>query len=185
MASTIYHATTLTRDVSLTVGQAAPDFQLQTETGDYWRLSNHRGKLIVLLFYAKDETFVCTRQLCSLRDQWDKYQETGATVLGVSVGSTAEHKSFSRNHRLPIPLLADVSGKVTETYGNHWFYPTFFMRSIVIIDGKGTIRRRDVMLRAIRPSDQSVIASIYAAKAEILSDREPLPVKRHWTDYRV
>ena len=75
----------------------APDFQLKDEKGNDWRLSDHRGSVVALLFYPKDETFVCTRQLCSVRDNWDEYLKTKAVIIGVSPGSTDEHQEFAQH----------------------------------------------------------------------------------------
>lgn len=158
-------------EIRATVGEKAPDFELLTETGEKWRLSEHIGNVITLLFYPKDETLVCRRQLCSVRDNWREYLRTKALVVGVSPGTIEEHRIFSRRHEFPLPLLADVDRKVTEAYGFHWLFPTFLMRAIVVIDAKGVIRSRNVMLRAFRPSDRSVIASIYAARADSLAEK--------------
>jgi peroxiredoxin Q/BCP len=185
MTSTIQQQFKIKEELTLGVGRAAPDFQLQTETGEYWRLSAQRGRIVVLLIYPKDETFVCTRQMCSLRDNWEHYARTGAMIVGVSPGTAGDHKSFSEHHSLPIPLLADVERRVTDTYSTHWFYPPYFMRTVVVIDAKGVIRKRDVMLRTFRPTDNSVIASIYSARAEESSDRYPTLGKSRMSYYRV
>ena len=153
------------------VGDQAPDFRLETEKGEEWRLSDNLGKVIALLFYPKNETIVCTKQLCSVREYWTDYLETKALIVGVSPGTIEEHREFSQRHKLPIPLLADVDRSVTETYSFHWLFPTFFMRSIVIIDAKGFIRSRKAMLRAFRPADRDVITAIYAARADNLSEK--------------
>ena len=158
-------------DAPVTVGMKAPDFQLKTETNTIWRLSDNAGKVVVLLFYPKNETLVCTKQLCSVRNNWLDYLSTKAVIVGISPGNSAEHRKFSQRHALPIPLLADVGALVTETYGAHWLFPTFFMRTIVIVDAKGIIRDRKTMLRAFRPTDRSVIASIYEARADLLTEK--------------
>jgi len=160
------------------VGEKAPDFELQTEKGERWRLSEQQGNVVALLFYPKNETLICTRQMCSVRDNWADYLETKAQIVGVSPGTIEEHKAFSNCHHLPISLLADVDRKVTETYNFHWIFPTVFTRAIVIVDAKGIIRSRKVMLRAFRPSDRSVITSIYAARADSLSETYSSLVKK-------
>ncbi len=161
----------LTNDISVAVGAKAPDFELQTEKGEKWHLSDHLGNVVALLFYPKDETLVCTKQLCSVRDNWADYLETKALVVGISPGNVDEHRAFAQRQRLPIPLLADVDRSVTQTYSFHWILPTIFTRAIVIVDAKGIIRSRKVMLRAFRPADRAVIASIYAARADSLSEK--------------
>jgi peroxiredoxin Q/BCP len=156
---------------SVAVGEAAPDFELLTNTGETWRLSDQVGSVVALLFYPGDETLVCTKQLCSVREHWDDYLSTKATVIGVSPGSPDQHSVFAEKHKLPIQLLADEDRSVTETYGSHWLFPTSFMRAIVIVDAKGIVRTRRAMLRAFRPTDRSVITSIYAARADAFSDK--------------
>ena len=160
----------LADDISVAVGEKAPDFELQTEKGEKWRLADYAGNVIALLFYPKDETLVCTRQMCSVRDNWHDYLKTKALVVGVSPGTIAEHRSFAERHRLPVSLLADEDRSVTQTYGFHWLLPTFLMRTIVIIDAQGFIRSRKVMLRAFRPDDRAVITSIYKARADLLTE---------------
>ena len=114
---------------------------------------------------------MCTKQLCSVRDSWSDYLATNAVVVAVSPGTVDEHRIFAQRHRLPIPLLADVGRTVTEAYGSHWLFPTFLMRTIVIVDAKGFVRERKSMLRAFRPSDRNVITAIYAARADSLSEK--------------
>ena len=152
------------------VGEKAPDFVLDTERGQEWRLSEHLGNVTALLFYPKNETLVCTRQMCSVRDNWLDYLEAKAAVVGISPGSVEEHRSFSRHHNLPLPLLVDVNREVTGVYGCHWLFPMQFTRAVVIIDAKGIIRHRKIMLRAFRPTDKSVLASIHAARTDSLRE---------------
>lgn len=161
----------LNEATSVGIGEPAPDFSLTTNTGEKWRLSDHLGSVVALLFYPKDETLVCTKQMCSVRDHWTDYLETKAQIVGISPGTVSEHSDFSRRHKLPITLLADSDRKVTEDYAFHWLFPTIFTRSVFVIDAKGVIRSRRVMLRAFRPTDRSVIASIYEARADQLGDR--------------
>lgn len=151
--------------------QPAPDFFLSDHDGEKWELSAHRGKVVCLLFYPQSETLVCNRQLCSLRDNWSDYVKTNATVVGVSPGTPEIHRSFSRKHGLPLPLLADPLRKVTKLYGQHWLYPIQLTRAIVVVDARGAIRYRKIMLRAFRPTDYSVITAIYAAKTDAAHER--------------
>jgi peroxiredoxin Q/BCP len=150
------------------VGVKAPDFALVTEKGENWRLSDYYGNVIALLFYPKNETLVCTRQMCSVRNHWADYLETKATIVGISPGTIIEHQSFSNNHRLPLSILADADRAITGLYTKHWILPLQFTRAIIVVDAKGIIRYRQVMLRAFRPTDKSVIASIYAARTDFL-----------------
>ena len=155
---------------AVTVGSAAPDFVLKDQQNCEWRLSDHLGNVVVLLFYPQNETLVCTRQLCSVRDNWKNYLETKAEIVGISPATPEEHNHFSQSRSLPIPLLADEGRDVTKIYGKHWLYPLNFTRAVVVIDAKGIIRNRDIMLRAFRPSDLTLITDIYAARSDAFNE---------------
>lgn len=164
---------------SVAVGKPAPDFELTANTGETWRLSEQRGNVVALLFYPGNETLVCTKQLCSVREHWNDYLRTKASIVGVSPGSPEQHSAFAEHHQLPIHLLADEDKGVTETYSSHWLFPTWFMRSIVVVDAEGIVRTRRSMLRAFRPTDRSVITAIYAARGDALQDRYEKLTKRN------
>lgn len=147
------------------VGAAAPDFTLKDGDGNEWRLSNQRGKVVVLLFYPGDETPICTRQMCSVRDRWEDYTTTGAEVVGISTDSVESHKKFAEHHELPLRLLSDESAKVANLYGARSLIPGKVARSVFVIDGNGIIRYRDVRpLGLFRPKDDEVIKAIVAAR---------------------
>jgi len=147
------------------VGQPAPDFSLSDGDGNQWRLAEHRGKVVVLLFYPGDETPVCTRQMCSVRDRWEDYQATGAEVVGVSTNSVASHKDFATHHELPLRLLADTDRRVADAFGAKSLIPGKVARSVFVIDANGVIRYRDVRpLGLFRPKDDEIIAAIRAAQ---------------------
>jgi len=147
-------------------GSTAPDFTLPDGDGASWRLADHRGKVVVLLFYPGDETPVCTRQMCSVRDRWEDYQATGAEVVGISTNTVESHKSFAENHNLPLRLLADVDRKVADMYGAQSLIPGKVARSVFVIDGQGVIRYRDVRpLGLFRPKDDETIKAIRAAQS--------------------
>ena len=150
------------------VGEEAPDFMLNDTEGQPWRLSDKRGQVVALLFYPQDETLVCTKQMCSVRDKWAEYMETGAKVIGISDGSIESHNRFATHHNLPLPLLADMGNDVTKMFSHHWWMPTKLTRTIVVIDAEGKVISRKVMFRAFRPNDDEVIAEILYAKTEQL-----------------
>lgn len=156
---------------AMNIGSLSPDFALLNTKGDEWRLSERRGTVVALLFYPGDETIVCTKQLCSVRDNWARYIEAGAEVVAISPGTESEHHQFAAHHALPMPLLADSGRAVTQIYGSHWWMPIWATRSVVVVDAKGLVRYRDVMLRAFRPSDDDVLAEIHLAKYDLLSER--------------
>ena len=150
---------------SPTVGMTAPDFTLQDGDGRNWCLSDHRGKVVVLLFYPGDETPVCTRQLCSLRDRWQDYSATGAEVVGLSTNTVDSHKKFAEHHDLPLRLLSDTGRKIADSYGARSWIPGKVARSVFVIDANGVIRYRDVRpIGLLRPKDDDIIKAIGAAQ---------------------
>ncbi len=145
------------------VGNVAPDFALQDTNNQTWRLSDHRGKVIALVFYPKDETPVCTKQMCSMRDNWQDYEATGAEVAAVSVGSVEAHKKFAEHHNLPQTLLADEKSEVTKLLNVRSMLGGS-QRSVIVIDKDGIIRYRKSVLPVFRPTDDEVLAAIRAAQ---------------------
>ncbi|HEX3145966.1 MAG TPA: peroxiredoxin [Pyrinomonadaceae bacterium] len=146
-------------------GSPAPDFSLLDGDGQNWRLSDQLGKVVVLLFYPGDETPICTRQMCSVRDRWEDYAATGAEVVGISTNSVASHKSFTAHHELPLRLLSDTDRKVADTYGAQSLIPGKVARSVFVINRAGVISYRDVRpLGLFRPKDDDTIAAIKAAQ---------------------
>jgi peroxiredoxin Q/BCP len=95
----------------------APEFELQDETGVAVKLSDYRGKNVVLYFYPKDDTPGCTTEACSFRDGIGEYHRRGVVVLGVSPDSVKSHAKFKKKYGLPFTLLADGDHKVCELYG--------------------------------------------------------------------
>lgn len=144
------------------VGEAAPDFELKDNNGQTWRLSDHRGKVVALVFYPRDETPVCTKQMCSMRDRWTDYETTGAEVVAISVGSVESHKNFAAHHNLPQRLLADEKGEVTRAYKASSMLGGS-QRAVVVIDPQGVISYRRSVIPIFRPSDDEVIQAIHKA----------------------
>src|SRR5512133_3214509 len=97
-------------------GDPAPDFTLEGTDGPF-RLSEHRGQRVVLLFYPGDETMVCTKQFCSYRDRADDMSALDAVVVGISDQDVESHEAFAAHHGLTVPLLADVGREVAKAYG--------------------------------------------------------------------
>jgi thioredoxin-dependent peroxiredoxin len=141
------------------VGCMAPDFELRDSDSQTWRLSDHLGKVVALVFYPKDETPVCTRQMCSMRDRWADYQSTGAEVVAVSVGSVESHKQFAEHHGLPQRLLADERREVTRLFDVKSLLGGS-QRAVIVIDPQGVIRYRKAVLPIFRPGDDEVIEAI-------------------------
>jgi peroxiredoxin Q/BCP len=150
------------------INTPAPDFTLKDGNGEQWRLSDHRGQVVVLLFYPGDETPVCTRQMCSLRDRWDDYLATGAEVVGISSDSVESHKKFAAHHDLPLRLLSDSYGAVSRFYGARSLIPGRVARAVFVIDAKGILRYSDVRpIGLFKPKDDDNIAAIRAAQREV------------------
>ncbi|HEY1402924.1 MAG TPA: peroxiredoxin [Pyrinomonadaceae bacterium] len=146
------------------VGSVAPDFILHDTEGAEWQMSAQHGRVVVLLFYPGDETPVCTKQLCSVRDNWESYAETGAEVIGISTDTVESHRKFTDQHRLPLRLLADTEGKVHKAYAASSWFPGRAARAVVVVDAKGIIRYRKVeAVSLFRPRDSEIIEAIRAA----------------------
>lgn len=142
-------------------GNLAPDFELKTGDGETWRLSEQRGKTIVLLFYPADNSPVCTTQLCSVRDNWADYQATGAEVVGISSDSVASHAKFAAKNNLPLTLLSDDKGEIIRLYDVKSWLPNRAARAVVVIDKNGVIQHRKVQnLSITRPKDDDIIEII-------------------------
>jgi peroxiredoxin Q/BCP len=121
------------------VGEQAPDFELQGTDGPF-RLSEHRGERVVLLFYPGDNTPVCTKQFCSYRDRADDFAELDATVVGISSQDLASHEGFVQKNSLTVPLLADVDKAVAKAYSAYGRTGT--KRAVIVIDEQGMVRHR-------------------------------------------
>jgi peroxiredoxin Q/BCP len=146
------------------LGTPAPEFTLKDGNGNDWRLLDNRGKVVVLLFYPGDETPICTRQMCSVRDRWEDYAATGAEVVGISTDSVESHKEFAKHHDLPLRLLSDSDQEVANLYGARSLIPGKVARSVFVIDAEGIIRHRDVRpLGLFRPKDDETIKAIREA----------------------
>ena len=147
------------------INEPAPDFTLPDGDGSKWRLADNPGKVVVLLFYPGDETPICTRQMCSVRDRWEDYQATGAEVVGISSDSVESHRQFAEHHDLPLRLLSDPEGKVSTLYGARSLIPGKVARSVFVIDAKGILRYKDVRpLGLIKPKDDVIISAIREAQ---------------------
>ena len=103
--------------MSVEEGKKAPDFTAATDGGGKLKLSDLRGKPVVLYFYPKDDTPGCTAQACGIRDTWGDFERSGAVVLGVSPDSPKKHTKFREKYGLPFTLLADEDHSVSEKYG--------------------------------------------------------------------
>lgn len=114
-------------ELSLKVGDKAPEFSLPTQDGGIVSLKDMKGKPVVLYFYPKDDTPGCTKEACAFRDAYSDFQKAGAVVLGASTDPEKSHKKFADKFTLPFPLLADTEKKLVADYGV-WGEKTFMGR---------------------------------------------------------
>lgn len=156
LASLILAAAAVAQE-SPAAGDAAPEFRLQDQKGQWHALADYRGKWVVLYFYPKDNTPGCTAQACELRDNIFAFRDAGAVVLGVSVDDVASHKAFAEEYSLPFAILADADKKVATSYG----VLTKFLgmmelarRDTFIIDPQGRVARHYMK---VDPSNHSAM----------------------------
>jgi peroxiredoxin Q/BCP len=135
-------------------GKAAPDFELTSDSGESVKLSDFRGKPVVLYFYPKDDTPGCTTQACGIRDAYSEFEERGAVVLGVSPDDEGSHGKFRDKYSLPFTLLADPDHDVAERYGV-WVEKNAYgkkkmgiERSTFLIDPQGNVAK---VMRRVKP----------------------------------
>jgi peroxiredoxin Q/BCP len=148
-------------------GQPAPDFELTNDSGRTVRLSELRGKPVVLYFYPRDDTRGCTTQACGLRDVYADLQRRGAVVLGVSPDDESSHARFREKYELPFSLLADPDHTVSEAYGV-WVENNAYgkkkmgvERSTFLIDSNGNVAK---VMRRVKPDTHAddVLAALPA-----------------------
>jgi peroxiredoxin Q/BCP len=135
-------------------GKPAPDFELTSDSGERVKLSDFRGKPVVLYFYPKDDTPGCTTQASGIRDVYSDFRDRGAVVLGVSPDDEASHVKFKKKYSLPFTLLADPDHEVAEEYGvwkerNRYGKKSMGIeRSTFVIDQHGNVSKA---MRRVKP----------------------------------
>jgi peroxiredoxin Q/BCP len=123
------------------VGDKAPDFTLQSQTGENVTLSSSLGKKnVVLYFYPEDESPGCTKEACSFRDNYEYFKDLGAEVIGVNAGSTESHERFASNHNLPFILLSDKGNEVRKLCRVPSTLGLIPGRVTYVIDKQGVVR---------------------------------------------
>jgi peroxiredoxin Q/BCP len=137
-------------------GKPAPDFELPTDSGETVKLSDLRGKPVVLYFYPKDDTPGCTTQACGIRDSYGEFEREGAVVLGVSADDEKSHTKFRDKYELPFTLLADTEHAVAEQYGV-WGEKKYMGRTYMgisrwtfVIDADGNVKK---VLPDVKPAN--------------------------------
>jgi peroxiredoxin Q/BCP len=153
----------------LTRGSTAPDFSLADQQGNIVRLSDFRGRWVVLYFYPKDMTPGCTQEACSFRDVHPDLQQEGAVVLGVSADDVQSHRKFADKYELPFLLLADTDHAVSEAYGawrkKHMYGKEFWgvERITYLIAPDGTVSHVFTKVKPAAHGDE-VLTAIRQAK---------------------
>jgi peroxiredoxin Q/BCP len=130
------------RDDLIPLGNDAPDFTAKDQDGNVVTLSKLlETRSVVLVFYPADNTPTCTKQLCAVRDDWSKFQDKGATVLGINPASVSKHARFAQKHDFPFPVLSDEDSRIAKAYGASG--TLFIQRSVYVIDRDGKVRLAD------------------------------------------
>lgn len=131
--------------MALEIGDKAPDFNVKDQDGNAVKLSDYKGKKVVLYFYPKDNTPGCTAEACNLRDNYSRFQDQGYEILGVSTDDEKSHKKFIEKQELPFKLLADTEKEIHEKYGT-WVEKNMYGRKYMgtarktfVIDEEGKI----------------------------------------------
>jgi thioredoxin-dependent peroxiredoxin len=143
----------------LLIGDPAPEFAATASNGQSVSLAALRGKSVVIFFYPRDNTSVCTREVCRFRDDYSEFEKAGASVIGVSSSSDASHESFSSRHQLPYLLVSDANGRLRRTFCVR--KPLGFLpgRVTYVIDGEGIIRHVfDSLLAGEQHVDEALAA---------------------------
>ena len=133
-------------------GEPAPDFTLESDTGEEVTLSSLRGKPVVLYFYPKDDTPGCTRQACGIRDVYGEFEAAGAAVYGISADTKDSHERFKAKYSLPFTLLADPEHKLGESYGVAQEGKNSYERSTFVIDADGNVAK---IMRRVNPDEHA------------------------------
>ena len=134
-------------------GRPAPDFELESDAGETVRLSDFRGRPVVLYFYPKDDTPGCTKQACGIRDSYAEFRNRGVAIFGVSPDPVQSHQKFKSKHELPFLLLADPEHKLAEAYGvwgeKKYMGRTYtgINRSTFVIDPEGKVAKAMVGIK--------------------------------------
>lgn len=136
----------------LSIGDPALDFELMSDNGQKVKLSDFRGKRVILYFYPRDNTPGCTTQACGFRDRYPQIEEQDAVVLGVSPDNAESHRKFKTKYNLPFLLLVDADHRVAETYGvwNSGSLISGIIRSHFVIDEQGKLE--DIQVQ-VSPTD--------------------------------
>lgn len=152
----------------LKIGQKAPDFNLPDKDGTLHKLSNYKGQWVLVYFYPRDNTPGCTKEACTLKDNFSSFTKYNAVVFGISTDSIESHNKFSDKYHLPFPILADTAKEVVNSYGVYGkkkFLGKEYMgvnRTSYLINPNGNIAK---IYEKVKPADHA---------REVLEDIENL-----------
>ncbi len=142
----------------ITAGIPAPEFEMLDDTNAMRKLSDFRGRKVILYFYPADDTPGCTKEACNFRDDYSAYEKAGIVILGVSPDDVKSHVKFKNKFQLPFPLLADEGHKVCDAYGV-WGPKKYMgksyegvLRTTFLIDENGIIAQ---VFENVRPAEHS------------------------------
>jgi peroxiredoxin Q/BCP len=142
----------------ISAGVKAPEFTLLDDSGISRKLSDYRGKPVLLYFYPKDDTPGCTQEACNFRDDYSSYQQADVTILGLSPDPVKKHAKFKKKYNLPFTLLADTGHEVCDLYGV-WGKKKFMgreydgvLRTTFLIDADGNIAH---VFEGVKPAEHS------------------------------
>lgn len=154
--------------MKLEIGDTAPAFEALDQDGNVRTLSEFGGKTVLLYFYPKDDTPGCTKEACTIRDNWSAFKNAGVVVLGVSVDAVKKHKKFAEKYDLPFTLLSDEGKEIVKAYGV-WGPKKFMGREFLgvkrwsfLVGSDGKIAK---IYENVKPSDHA---------AEVLADAKAL-----------
>jgi peroxiredoxin Q/BCP len=154
-------------------GDPAPDFAAQAHNGQQVRLADHRdNRVVVLYFYPKDGTPVCTKEACGFRDAYDEFARAGAVVIGVSGDSTERHRAFANEQRLPFLLVSDQDGSLRKAYRVPKALGILPGRVTYVIDKSGIVRH---VFTALFSAERHVTEALKVVQ-ELVDDGEEGPV---------
>ena len=155
-------------------GDLAPDFSLPGVPPGEYRLSEQRGKRVVLVFYPGDFTPVCTTQLTNYQENWDTFERTGAVLWGISVDDLERHERFAKARSLGFPLLSDRDGEVSKLYAALGLLGTS-KRVVILIDEQGRIAwRRDEPFGLTFAEMDEIVAHLQELQDD-QEDGQPVP----------
>ncbi len=149
----------------INAGIPAPEFSLKDETGTVRKLSDFRGKTVLLYFYPEDDTPGCTKEACNFRDDYSAYEKAGVVILGISPDTPESHSKFKQKYKLPFTLLADEGHVICDAYGV-WGPKKFLgrsyqgvLRTSFLIDPQGNIAQ---VFENVKPAihSEEVLASV-------------------------